>query len=314
MKLILEYIKKKALNYMCGSTLTNTKIRNLIALHFINSIRQKSITGNSKTNLLSYDTMFTVYLPEKIYKKIHKELIMIVKATTKELEHILKTKVNPDKFPNYNTPHSPYWQFLFQPVPLGSKIPDSDQTISDNSLLIESDTFPEGRDKNTKDQGNHVRVSIRSKRSTGMNETYFNKEAFVGVNSVSEGEYVVPFGKSLSNSEALVNRQSALLTLTISNAFFLVDGQKTNIYRMTTNEIFIAGKNANDTYNGVRVLRIADNHIMNPQIHICCQGGTIVIDANGNVRYRNKTIGRSSVNIVRGSSILINDTTQIEIS
>ena len=313
MKLHIDYYKKKILNLICGSNLTNTKIRNQIALHFIESIWQKSMVGNIETNTLSYDTMYTIFLPEKIYKKIHKELIMIVKATAKEFEYILKTKVNSDKFPNHDTPHSPYWQFLFQPVPQGSKIPGSDQTISDNSVFIESETFPEGRDKNTKDQGNKVRVSIRSKRSTGMNETYFNKEAFVGVNPVSEGEYVVPFGKSLTNSEALVNRQSALLTLTISNASFLVDGKKSNIYRMTTNEIYIAGKNANDSYNGVRVLRIADNHIMNPQLHILYAQGTITVDAKGDVSCLNRRIDSTGVVVSKNSTILINKTIQVEI-
>lgn len=313
MKLILEYFKKKALNYFCGSTLTNTKIRNLIALHFINSIRQKSITGNKETNFLSYDTMYTVFLPESTYKKSRKELIMLVKATTKELEYILKTKVDSQKFPNFGLPHSPYWQFLFQPVPQGSKIPGRDQLLPNNSIFIESETFPEGRDKNTKDQGNQVRVSIRSKRSTGMNETYFNKDAFVGVNPVSEGEFVVPFGKLSSNTEANTNRQSPLLTLSISNASFLIDGKKSNIYRMTTNEIYIAGKNANDTYNGVRVLRIADNHIMNPQLHILYTQGTITVDAKGDVSCLNRRIDSTGVVVAKNSTILINKTIQVEI-
>lgn len=310
MKLILEYVKKKVLNYMCGSTLTNTKIRNLVALHFINSIRQKSITGNSRTNLLSYDTMFTIYLPEKTYNKIKGQLIMIVKAITSELEYILKAKVDPKQFPNYNLPHSPYWQFVFQQVPVGSKI--NDKEVMEDFFYIESETFPPGRDKDTKD--NNRIVSIRSKKSAGIGDTSINMEAFDGVKPITEGEYVVPFGKFLKGqglSSNSSNSQDALLTLSIKNASFLVNGEKTNTYSMTTDEIYIAGKNANDMLNGVKVLHISDNHIMNPQVHISCQGKDIAIDANGNVRYRNKAIGHSSVNIVKGSSILINDTIQI---
>ena len=314
MKLLIDYCKKSLLNYLCGSNLTNTKIRNLIALHFIKSIKQKSIVGNNDTNFLSYDTMYTIYLPQAIYQKTRKELIMVVQATTKELEYILKTKVDSKRFPNYNLPHSPYWQFLFQPVPQGSKIPGSDNVLEDNSILIESETFPEGRDKNTKDQGNQVKVSIRSKRSTGMNETYFNKEAFVGVNPVSEGEFVVPFGKSSFKSGSLQNKQSALLTLSISNASFLVDGERCNMYRMTTNEIYIGGKNANDIYNGVRVLRIADSHIMNPQLHIIYVKGNISIEAKGEVTCRNRKIDSAGLVVSKGSTILINKTIQVEIN
>lgn len=313
MKLILEYFKKKALNYMCGSTLTNTKIRNLIALHFINSIRQKSITGNSKTNLLSYDTMFTVYLPEQTYRKIKGQLIMIVKAASSELEYILKDKVDPKKFPNYNLPHSPYWQFVFQQVPVGSKI--NNKEVMEDFFEIESETFPLGRDQNTKDD-NGV-VSIRSKKSVGIGDTSINMEAFDGVKPITEGEYVVPFGKFLKGqglSSNSSNSHDALLTLTIKNASFLVNGERTKTYSMTTDELYIAGKDANDMLNGVKVLRISDSHIMTPQVHISCQGGDIAIDANGNVRYLNKPIGHSSVKIVKGSSILINDTIQIVIS
>ena len=311
MKLILEYFKKKVLNSLCGSTLTNTKIRNLIALHFINSIRQKSITGNRDTNFLSYDTMFTIYLPEKNYKKIKGQLIMIVKATTCELEYILKTKVDSKKFPkNYNLPHSPYWQFVFQQAPVGSKI--NDKEVMEDFFDIESETFPLGRDQDTKDING--KVSIRSKKSAGIGDTTINMEAFEGVKPITEGEYVVPFGKIINGQGLSNNSHDALLTLTIKNASFLVNGEKTKTYSMTTDEIYIAGKNANDMLNGVKVLHISDSHIMNPQVHISCQGGDIAIDANGNVRYRNKTVGHSSVKIVKGSSILINDTIQIVIS
>ena len=313
MKLYLEQFKMSILNYLSGNSLTNKKIRNLIALHFINSIRQKSITGNSKTNFLSYDTMFTVYVSEKTYKNIKGQLIMIVKAATSELEFILKEKVNPQKFPNYNLPHSPYWQFVFQQAPVGSKI--NNKEVMEDFLEIESETFPLGRDSNSKDD-NGV-VSIRSKKSVGIGEKSINMEAFDGVKPITEGEYVVPFGKFLKGqglSNNLSNSHDVLLTLSIKNAFFLVDGVKTKTYSMTTDEIYIAGKNANDILNGVKVLHISDSHIMNPQVHICCQGKNIAVDANGNVRYRNKTIGHSNVNIVKGSSILINDTIQIVIS
>lgn len=313
MKLLIDYYKRVILNYICGSTLTNTKIRNLIALHFIKSIREKSILGNYDTNFLSYDTMYVVYLPEPVYKKSRKELIMIVQASTREFEFILRSKVDSKKFPNFNLPHSPYWQFLFQPVPSGSKISGNNQIVDDNSMIIESETFPEGRDKNTKDQRAQV-ISIRSRRSTGMSETYFNKDAFVEVHPISEGEFVVPFGMSSFKREVSNVKQSALLTLSISNASFLVDGKKTNIYKLTTNELYIAGKNANDTYNGIRVLRICDNHIMNPHLHILCAKGNITIEAKGDVTYRHKKIGSNGTVISKGSSILINKTIQLEIN
>lgn len=314
MKLFLDQCKKSILNYVCGSSLTNTKIRNLIALHFIKSIRKKSIVGNNVTNSLSYDTMYMIYIPDAVYKKIRRELIMIVQATTREFEYILRTKVDKEKFPNYNQPHSPYWQFMFQPVPKGSQIPGSNVVVKDDSIAIESETFPEGRDQNTVDNDNQVRVSIRSQRSVGMNQTYFNKNAFIGINQVSEGEFVVPLGVSSTTQEQSVNRQSVLLTLSISNASFLVNGNKTKTYHMTTNELYVSGKNANDNYNGVRVLRIADNHIMNPQVHIKYVGGIISLDANGDVSCRNRKIGNTSVTITKGSSILINKTIQIVIS
>lgn len=314
MKLLFDYFKKSIVNYCCGSTLTNTKIRNLIALHFIDSIRKKSIVGNHESNFLSYDTMYIVYLPDTVYNKIRKELIMIVQSATKEIEYILKTKIDSKKYPNYDLPHSPYWQFLFQPVPKGSKIPDSGLFIDDNYIKIDSETFPEGRNENTVDQGDKVRVSIRSKRSTGMSETYFNKKAFIGINPVSEGEFVVPFGIYSSKKETPVSRQSTLLTLTISNASFLIDGRRSTIYRMTTNDIYIAGRNANDVYNNIRVLRIDDNHIMNPQLHIQYVNGIITVDAKGEVTYRNRRIESTGVAIPKGSSLLINNTIQIEIN
>lgn len=253
-------------------------------------------------------------MSDTIYNKIRKDLIMVVQATTRELEYILKTKVNPKKFSNYERPHSPYWQFLFQKVEKGTRISSSNQIVEDNSILIVSETFPEGRDKNTKDQGNQVRVSIRSGKPKGMNETSFQKEAFVGVIPVSEGEFVVPFSIMSSKTASLDNnRQNVLLTLSINNASFLVDGKKTSTYQMTTNEIYIAGKNANGIINGIGVLRIADNHIMNPQLHILYYEGTITINARGDVNCRSRRIGSNGVVITKGSTILINKTIQIEI-
>ncbi len=313
MKLLVNYYKRKVLNIICGSELTNTKIHNLIALHFIESIRKKSIIGSSDTNFLYYDTMYTVYLPEVLYTRIKRELIAIVQATAHECECILKNKVNPHKYINYNTPHSPYWQFLFQPVPIGGIIPGSNHMVTDNTFFIASETFPEGRDKDTKDQDNKVRVSIRSKRSTGMNETYFNKDAFNGVTPVSEGEFVVPFGK-ISSTRVVPNRQSVLLTLSINNAKFLVDGEKTSTYHLACSEIYIAGKNANNTYNGVPVLRIADSHIWNPHLHIEVTKEGIKINAKGDVNYRDQKVGSTGLVISKGSSILLNKTIQIELN
>lgn len=312
MKLLIDYCKKKILNFVYGNELTNTKLRNLIALNFMESIRKRSIVGNNETNVLSYDTMYTIYLPELYYKRIKKELIFIVQATTREFEFILKKKVDSRKFSNYNTPHSPYWQFLFQPVPQGAKIPMADKMFSSSSIYIDSETFPEGRDKNTRDQSNKVRVSIRSTKSTGMKDTYFNKDAFYGVNQISESEFVVPFGKLSSTSIERQNK-NALLTLSISNASFLVDGESTNVYQMTSEELFIAGRNANESYNGVHVLRVADTHIMNPHLHIVYSQGEISISAKGEVSYRNRKIDSNSVIIPKGSSIVLNKKVQIEI-
>lgn len=308
MKLFFELCKMRILNCICGSSFTNTKIRNLIVIHFIKSIQEKSIIGNRDTNQLLYDTMYTIYLSAPVYSRKSRELVAIVYATAKEFERILKTKVDPKKYPNYNQSHSPYWQFVFQDAPIGARVANAD--VTEEFFRIDSDTFPAGRDSNTSDTEGVI--SIRSIRSA-VQDVYINKDAFVGVEKVCEGEFVIPFGMLYSTNVPMPNRQVTYLTLTIKNASFLVNGGKTSTFQMTTNELYIAGKNASDNHNGAPVLRIADNHVMNPQVHITYLAGTIRIDANGDVSYRNRRISNTNVEITRGSSILINQAIQIVI-
>lgn len=312
MKLILEYYKKKALNTLCGSTFTNTKIRNKIALHFIESIRHKSIVGNKETNTLSYDTMYTITIASPIYERISKELIMIVYATVKELEYILKTKVDPAEFPNYNRPHSPYWQFVFQDATIGSKVGNED--VTEDFFKIESETFPTGRDKNTVDTGGQYIVSIRSQKSTVTDKAYINKDAFWGVEEVSTGAFVVPFGKLYSPGTSLSNGKATFLTLSIKNGSFIVDGKKSSEFQMTSSELYIVGKNSKDTYNGAPAVRIADDHVMIPQVHIIYIAGKIKVDGVGDVTHLNERVGNTSIEISKGSTLMINRKIQIKIS
>lgn len=313
MKLFLDLCKKKMLNYVCGSSLTNTKIRNLIALQFIKSIINKSINGNKETNMLAYDTMFTIYISSNTYERLKGgPLLMIVYATVKELEYILKKKVNPQKYTNYNLPHSPYWQFVFQDCTIGSKV--NNTVVTDDYFDIKSEEFPAGRDKNTVDTGGQYVVSIRSQRSAGTNNAFLNKDAFVGVEEVCAGEFVVPFGISYSPDKPLTNGKVTFLTLSIKNGSFIVDGKKSSEFKMTTSELYIVGKNAKDTYKGAPVVRIADNYVMTPQVHIMYIAGTIKVDGVGDVTHLNKKVGNSTIDIRKGETLMINKTIQIKIS
>lgn len=296
------------LKLICGSSLTNTMIRNKIAKHFIKRIFVKSIWGNKSTNALLYDTMFTVHIPDSTYEEVKNELIAIVYYTVIELEYILREKVNSAKFPNANRPHSPYWHFVFQNAPVGSKV--GDVTVTEDFFKIESATFPAGRDENTKDDGGPV--SIKSVRSKGGSQ-YVNLDAFDGVKKLCEGEFVVPFGilklrKNISNDS-----QKVYLTLSITNSSFLVNGKNTNSYKMSTNEIYITGKSASDVYKGVPTLRIADNHVMTPQVHVAYLGGDIFLNATGDVTFLNKRIDNRDVRIPKGSNVVINQNIIIQI-
>lgn len=312
MKLFLDYCKKCITNWLikliCGSSLTNTVIRNRITKHFIKRIYMKSLWGNKSTNALLYDTMFIVHIPDPVYETIKDELIAIVYYTVLELEYILKNKVNSNKFPNVNNPHSPYWQFVFQNAPIDSKVGDA--IVKEDFFEIKSTTFPAGRDQNTKDEGGPV--SIKSLRSRG-GDTYINMDAFDGVKRLCEGEFVVPFGMLKLRNAASNKSQSVYLTLSVTNSSFLVNGKMTDTYNMTTNEIYITGKNASDFYKEVPTLRIANSHVMTPQVHVTYLGGDVFVKATGDVTFLNNRINDRDVRIPRGSVIVINRNILIEI-
>lgn len=293
---------------ICGSSLTNTVFRNRIAKHFIKRIFLKSLWGNRLTNGLLYDTMFIIHIPDSTYEEVKNELIAIVYYTVIELEYILKKKVNPANFPNAMRPHSPYWQFVFQNAPIGSKVGDT--IVTEDFFKIESATFPAGRDENTKDDGGPV--SIKSVRSKGGSQ-YVNLDAFDGVKKLCEGEFVVPFGMLRLCNNSSSDRQTVYLTLSITNSSFLVNGKMTNSYNMSTNEIYITGKSASNVYKGVPTLRIADNHVMTPQVHVTYLGGDIFLNATGDVTFLNRRIDNRDVRIPKGSNVVINQNIIIEI-
>lgn len=311
MKLLLDYCKKRILNLICGSSLTNTKIRNLMVLHFIKSIWKKSIVGNDATNSLLYDTKYTVFIPDQLFDDISHDLIFVVQSTAREFEYIIKNKVDKKKYPNYDYPHSPDWFFSFQPVPVGTKLPDSDIIMGENTLEIQSETFEIVQ---TANHASSVKVSIRSTSSNHTEDIVFNKEAFEGVRHSDDGKYLVQFGILDIERKAVGNSKNAVLTLTSNKDVFLVNDNMTDKFSMISNELYISGRNANDTYKGVQVLRIADKHIMNQQVHITYNEGRIKVYANGDVRYRDKIINNSGVNISKGSAIWLNQSIQIVIS
>ena len=140
MKLLIEieFWKRQIQDSLRGDTLNNNVIRDKIVLEFIKSIKNRSIVGHKATSVLLYHTMYNVYLPQNEYKGA--DLDAIAYASAKEMERILREKVRRNDYTNYDTPHSPYWQFCFQAYTEGTKIAALNRILDGKEMGIASET------------------------------------------------------------------------------------------------------------------------------------------------------------------------------
>lgn len=313
MKLKIEFYKKKLLNKFRGDSLLNTIIRDEIALKFIESIWQRSIVGNKISNTLLYDTMFTIYLPQNIYKRVKTQMKGIVSSATIELEFLLNDKIAVGKFPNFDTPHSPYWQFFFQAVPDGSKVPGLSDEETDRKIGIISEVYPEGRDQSSIKADGQI-LSIRSKKSLGTGNLLIDKNAFKNVEQISEGEFVVPFGVLKKGMVSGPSNKNVFAKLEIKGSSFLIDGNKSQVYDVVDDEIYIGGRNSQASHDGHIVACIDNYKVLNPHAVLKFTQDSILVSSFGDVSYRNQKVGKNGIKVTRGSAILINDSIQIVIN
>lgn len=305
MILRLLYLVKFGSYWICGGSLSCTKIQYALVVRFLKSMCSHTVLGHSP-----YDTMYVVYLPTHVYQQVRKEFTIIVQSSAREFERILRWFVSEDKSADAILSHSPYWQFLFLSVTVGDTIPGTSKRMKESSLHIVSTTYPEGRDSSTYDRANYLRVHLHPDKPDDSVYTHVNKDILQGVNAVGEGEFIVPIGHSYRETPIGFNGKGAL-RITINNASFLVDGHKTPIYLTDASEFYIAGRNALNYYDGLPVLHIADSLGFVPRIHLVRKGDTLYVSANGDVSYRGNRLGNDFTILTNGTSILFNKSIQI---
>lgn len=313
MKLLIEieFWKRQIQDSLRGDTLNNNVIRDKIVLEFIKSIKNRSIVGHKATSVLLYHTMYNVYLPQNEYKGA--DLDAIAYASAKEMERILREKVRRNDYTNYDTPHSPYWQFCFQAYTEGTKIAALNRILDGKEMGIESETYPEGRDKTTPMPEDGQILSIKSAKPHVNKNLVINKDAFNEVKELGPGEYAVPFGIQESDSTVNINTQPVLYSLETSNSSFIVNKTKTKIIDISDSEIYIGGKNSHTSHNGKKMICVNDNGVTNPQVNITLNGNGFLVKSigGGDVKYLSNRISNSGTIIPRGGSFVLNGTIQI---
>lgn len=315
MSIKIEIIKRHILNKFRGNKLTNTKIREELVMKHLKSILDESIVGsNQNSNELIYHTMYKVSFIQEDYERLLPNLKFIVRSTVREMESILRSKVNKESFANFNSPHSPYWQFTFVGLPSGSLIGKEQTPIEKLLIAIDSKVYPEGRNQNTVDavkDGNTI-YSIKSSRPENSDlRNDISTNDFKELREITQGEFVVPFGVLMDGAKK--DNANVYLELKIKNGTFLVNGKKVDTYKMCDKELYIGGKNAHSTFNDIPVLRINDSNIMTPHAFISIENGVITVKAFGKATYYTRNIDQNGITVKKDTSILLNDNFQLTI-
>lgn len=239
---------------------------------------EKSLKKDSSCTSLYYHTWFRIYLSSHDYHVFHPDFREIVKRTIQEMMMRIRSDY---RFSNDYISHSPAWQFSFVEV-CDDAITIDDPTKEEihfdekHPIRIIAGRYP---DPQKIDKETNSFTVVNNGQLVGS--IPLNKNAFKNIEKVGEGNFIAPIDILYSDEVQPVVANT--ITLNINNgAQFLVNRNRTNQYLMREERLYIAGRNSSSKINGIAVLKIDSDRIVNPHALLINQNGTLRIEPGPN--------------------------------
>jgi len=251
---------------------------------------------------LLFPTCFYIYLHQSDYEERKEGFGHAVSGIVNMFHDYIRKKMM--KYPDY-IPHATYWRVQFLPIKDSMFTEDKNGkeiTVKQKEPFIISTIYSTNISKGNFGSENFT-ATRRDSDSRKVEKYNVNPRALIDVERVGDC-FTVKFDKSFEKirkeiySDDRNNMEQfaiAFLTITIGK-FFGVEEEK-NKYSMTSNELYISGKN--DDRTNLQILKIDNERVLNPHIHIKYNAGVFKIAAFGDVLCSERPITLS-----KGSEIL----------
>lgn len=220
-------------------------------------------------NTLLFHTAFVAYVPKEYYNNLHTTFGIIAQETREIFEKIVSEKLAANKKLKC-TPLDNKWSFDIISLDEGCEISDvsyedlEEQFVAVRSSLKSADRF----DFSGLSDGDVIKTN-RSKPSSTFNRMQFlNPDAIRGLKPSGNGYAYpimingVPVGEVGGTDKVLASLKSDGATML--NQF----GDKISTVAIRVADIWVGGSSAATSYQGLPVLRINSEEVMNPHFRI----------------------------------------------
>jgi len=270
----------------------------------IHSYFKQTMDLRSDHKHLVFDTDFTIYLNSKDYKHCGKggftltvdgAMDYIEKTIEEELEKGKKS----GKYLDFQYP-SNYCRFRFIDFNPNEcqTLEIDDEVINDiplGKIYCTSEPYPKHSDKALPEENSsdEPQTIIGSPLMTTKNYSV-NPRLTPNVYRKGDATYIVYWSKgkqyysktASSKRENALPKEKVLAVLKASHGKFIINGRERTTYEMTSDFIYVSGKNSSDLLEGVPVAKMNSEDILNPHLAIRydSESKTFLISAIGKVK------------------------------
>lgn len=290
-----EFFKKLLAPDSASNSELNEGVYNSITRqNVLDSLRaafNHSLNEETTTESMLCHTFYKVYINESYYEKISASFHKTAEDAVKVFTRTLKTKLS--NYPDF-TPFSTRWEFQLIPLTEGQKVQGLDDSDCDNCIAIVSRLWaPNTAIGEDEANGEREVVTFHDKNSMREIPKGFNSAVLQGMIAAEKDKAIFRF--TLDDTVATVNasgpttkQSSALATIKITGGTF-IDGNRTfTTYTMKNSSLRIAGKNGSTGNDGIPVLCVNSDKILNHHIEIALDSST--------KKFKINTLGEARLN------------------
>lgn len=168
-------------------------------------------------------------------------------------------------------------------------------------------------------QGNVENRAINSSLLNAVSEV--NTNMFEAIFNLADPDAIEPTSKKEEKKEVAKAKQdeetpaAPTLTLTADNFFFLKGQKEVTTFKMESDRLKVAGRNAAQQIDGIPVLRCDSDEIMNPHFEIRRSGNTFYLNPEKEVEVNGKNIAaKSYFELPNSATVKLNKKYEIKIA
>lgn len=220
-------------------------------------------------NTILFDTAYVAYVPKEYYNKLHLTFGIIAQETRDIFEKKIAEKLAANKKLKC-TPLDNKWSFDIISLGEGCKISDvsydqlEEQFVAVRSSLKSADRF----DFSSMGEGDTIKTNRSQPSSTFNGMQFLNPDAIRGLKPSGNG-YAYPIMINGTPVGEVGGSDKVLATLKADGAELLNQfGDKVPSFAIRVPDIWIGGSSAATSYEGLPLLRIKSEEVMNPHFRI----------------------------------------------